>query len=363
MNDFAARDKESIQPSPCALVIGDINIDVILNCSAYPEEGDDILVKTSDQRLGGSGCNTAVALSMLGISSTILGHVGNDAFGKLARHGLEESGVDTQWVFESRSGTTGWMMILVTSGGQRTIFGFRGCNGFPYQDREVSMVLANQDLLHVSGYTFLEDDQWSFIQRIMAEAHSKGITLSLDLGMEPIKKVRERIVSALPCVDHLLISELEFSTLMPEWTVRSGCQELMKHGVKSIVVKMGAQGSLLTTPEGEHFEPAFDLPGFTVFDTTGAGDCFDAGFITGLFHGLTPPESLILGNVLAYRTITCHTGMEELRHQDLLNAALLNMIQAKRSILPEFVRQPVGFHAWIEYSCISSRLTFRADGT
>lgn len=322
-------------PPPCALAIGDINIDVILHCGSYPEEGDDVLVKTSDQRLGGSGCNTAVALSKLGISTKILGHIGNDAFGTLARNRLEESDVDATWVSNSHSGTTGWMMILVTPGGQRTIFGYRGCNALPYQDQEVTMVLEGQNLLHISGYTFLEDDQWLSIQKIITAAHARGITISLDPGMESIKKVRERIFSTLPYVDHLFISEFEFSKLVPDRPLQQGCRELLIEGVKSIVLKMGAKGSLLVTKDEEHFEPAFDLPEYQVFDTTGAGDCFDAGFLSGQFFGLMPSESMILGNATAYCTITSRCGMEDLRHQRSLNVVLSNMIRANRGTLAD----------------------------
>ena len=123
---------------------------------------------------------------------------------------------------------------------------------------------------------------------------------------------------------------------MPDRPLRLGCQELLTGGVKSIVLKMGAKGSLFVTEDEEQFELAFDLLGYKVFDTTGAGDCFDAGFLDGRLIGLPSSESMVLGNATAYCMITSRCGMEGLRHQRSLNAVLLNMIQADRGIHADY---------------------------
>ena len=315
---------------PRVLVIGDINLDVIFRCSTYPEEGADVLVKTPDQRLGGSGCNTAIALSKLGVLTEILGHIGDDAFGMVARNRLKASGVDTRLVLECPAGTTGWMMILVTPGGQRTIFGYRGCNSLPYLKTDRLSILGGQDIIHVSGYTFLEADQWKSVQQIMMAAHSQGKRISLDPGMDATQKAGERIFSILPCVDYLLISELELSKLSPNPSIPMGCQDLLARGVKSVVLKMGARGSCVRTKDTETLEPAFNLPGYQVQDTTGAGDCFNAGFLAGQLLGLTPADSLILGNATAYYTVTSLHGMEDLVGERSFRSWISTLIRENR---------------------------------
>jgi ribokinase len=312
--------------SPCVLVVGDINIDVIINGNAYPSEGDEVIVKQSNHRLGGSGCNTAVAFSKLGANVQILGHIGKDPFGTLARTFLEESGVDTRWAVESSLNTTGWMMILVTEGGQRTMFGCRGCNELPFPSPVVAPLLEGIDLLHVSGYTFIEDEQWEFIHKLMEEAHTKGIKVSLDPGGESVKRVKDRVLAALPSVDYLLLSEFELNKLVPRPWLPNSCKELLAYGVGSVILKMGENGSALFCQNDEASRPACRVPELKVLNTTGAGDCFNAGFLLGQLQGISPTASLTLGNATAYCAITSPKGMEDLRHESALPECISRII-------------------------------------
>lgn len=64
----------------------------------------------------------------------------------------------------------------------------------------------------------------------------------------------------------------------------------------TVVLKMGTQGCLLAHGDERHYVPA--LPA-EVVDTTGAGDCWDAGFIAGLMHGEDALTSVRLGSACA----------------------------------------------------------------
>jgi len=314
---------------PRALVIGDVNVDVILTCREYPREGDDIVAETSAQRLGGSGCNTAVALARLGVPTRLAGHVGGDPFGALAARYLRESGVDTDGVSAVPSGQTGWMMILITSSGQRTMFGYRGCNALPCDSQAVPALLEGGDLLHVSGYTFIDDAQWRSVRDVIGQACARKIRVSLDLGAETIRRARERVLGALPDAGTLLISEFELARLMPGLPVSDACRAVLDLGTRSVVVKLGAEGSRLVTDRDEQFEPAFHLPGCHVQDTTGAGDCFDAGFLAAELGGLSPSDCLTLGNAIAYSVVISGNGLEDLRRNDTLRPELWRMISAR----------------------------------
>jgi len=308
------------------LVVGDINIDIIINGGAYPAEGDEVIVKQSNHRLGGSGCNTAVVFSKLGANAQILGHIGKDPFGTLAQTFLQESGVDTRWMVESSLNTTGWMMILVTTGGQRTMFGCRGCNELPFPNPVVSPLLEGLDLLHVSGYTFIEDGQWDFVHKLIEEAHAKGIKVSLDPGGESVKQVRERVLASLSSVDYLLLSEFELNKLVPRPWLSNGCKELLAYGVGSVILKMGENGSAFFCRSDEASKAACSVPELKVLNTTGAGDCFDAGFLLGQLQGLSPAASLTLGNAAAYCAITSPNGMEDIRHESSLPDCIARII-------------------------------------
>jgi sugar/nucleoside kinase (ribokinase family) len=76
-------------------------------------------------------------------------------------------------------------------------------------------------------------------------------------------------------------------------TGEAAYEQLLAAGPQLVVVKRGASGCLLATPDMRD-----DVPGFTakVVDTVGAGDCFDAAFIAGRLHGLSLHDSALLAN-------------------------------------------------------------------
>jgi sugar/nucleoside kinase (ribokinase family) len=70
-------------------------------------------------------------------------------------------------------------------------------------------------------------------------------------------------------------------------------------------VKLGSRGALLSPKPGEFIEiPAAKPPG-AVIDTTGAGDCFLGGLLTGLLRGLSPTEAGRLGSATGACCVTC----------------------------------------------------------
>ncbi len=95
-------------------------------------------------------------------------------------------------------------------------------------------------------------------------------------------------------------------------------------------VKLGSDGALLSPAAGEFVEiPCVPAPG-TVVDTTGAGDAFYAGLLTGLLRGMTIQEA---GRLAAATGACCVTGFGAtagLRNYDA-TAALAGIHQNKRA--------------------------------
>jgi sugar/nucleoside kinase (ribokinase family) len=113
----------------------------------------------------------------------------------------------------------------------------------------------------------------------------------------------------LPEVDYLLISRQELADYSAPGTEDDGLQLLLKSGVKAVVLKMGSDGSQYIDRKQRLSQPAFHSEQHPIQDTTGAGDCFDAGFLFALLKGATLPNCLTLGNLTAYRTIISAHGM------------------------------------------------------
>jgi len=294
------------------LVLGDINIDFNIHAKAYPPEGGEAHSEQADFRLGGSGCLTAVALHRLGCPTTLAGSLGDDAFADFALQHIRAAGLDTTLIHRLPTQQTGFFMILVTPGGQRTMFGNRGANAVPLVYDEVEKFLQTCQHLHVSGYTLLGDEQYMLIRRTIEHAKSIDLSVSLDPGVCTSQQARDKLLDLLHFIDYLLPSMDELKLLAGEMTVKKQIASVLKLGCKAVALKMGAQGSRYMDGIQDVFEPAKDDESKDVFDTTGAGDCFNAGFLYSILNGSSPQEALQSGNAAAYRIITSPHGILDL---------------------------------------------------
>ena len=306
-----------------AIILGDINNDIILHINEHPIEGDESIVTTTSIRLGGSACNTAVLLAKLGLNTQLVGHIANDPLGQVAINSISQTGLDCSLIKIYDDQTSGFITITVTPGGQRTMYSYRGCNAIPYDIEVIKEHLDQNDLLHISGYTFLENTQFDSIFEILKIAQERHIIISLDPGVQAIKSVPQRFFQILPFIDLLLISDRELGILYPEKSIYQSIQNLWEKGVKIITLKRGVKGSSCFKFSSQHFAPIQNPE--QVIDTTGAGDAFDAGFILGYIHELKPIDCLTLGNSIAHLVITTDGGLSQLINMDL-KSALINKI-------------------------------------
>jgi sugar/nucleoside kinase (ribokinase family) len=143
-------------------------------------------------------------------------------------------------------------------------------------------------------------------------AQGLGVRVSLDPSLEGARSARGRVQAALPEVDFLLASVSELLALSEKGTLDEALAWLSERYSCAAVVKLGGQGSLYQHGEMRCSVPAFS--GRVVDDTTGAGDIFNAGFLSGLLNGDDPQTCLRLGNAAAYISVTSGQGIASLIH-------------------------------------------------
>lgn len=291
------------------MVIGDINIDMVIAAAEYPPEGGEAVVEKANFRPGGSGCNTSIILSKLGAEVWHVGHLGTDPFGQMASRFIHLSSVHTELIKQRGEFQTGFFLILTTSGGQRTMFGQRAANNLPPDLNEIENYSSKIDLLHISGYTLINPLQSGAILEIARHMSQKGKMISMDPGVCTMKSEKGKIKEMLPLLDFLLLSQRELADYSSPQDTEHGIQELLNQGVKAIVLKKGAQGSEYINPHQRLPQPAIRIAGKQVFDTTGAGDSFNAGFLMAVLQKRTFQDCLLAGNRAAYQLITSERGM------------------------------------------------------
>jgi ribokinase len=277
---------------------------VFLQVPLYPPPGGDSLARQVVVQSGGSAANTALAAARLGIEAWMVGRVGKDEWARIALSPLEAGGVHLEAVRQAGGEATGLTFLPVTPDGERTMFTYRGANARLDPLDVDQAILRGAWGLHLSGYAFLEPPQSLAAWRAVSLAQELGIRVSLDIGVEPARAVRDGLWRLLPALHLVVLGEQEACRVAGRAAggvddLETALRLLLDRGVGSIGLKLGGRGCRLVTRELD-----LTLPGFhvAVVDTTGAGDAFCAGMLFGTLHGHPLPVCGVLANALGALT-------------------------------------------------------------
>jgi sugar/nucleoside kinase (ribokinase family) len=92
-----------------------------------------------------------------------------------------------------------------------------------------------------------------------------------------IKDFRDELLATIQDWDFLLINDGEARMLSGESNLRKAAAAILDMGPHTLVIKRGEYGAMLFRRDSFFIVPGYLLE--TVFDPTGAGDCFAGGFI------------------------------------------------------------------------------------
>jgi sugar/nucleoside kinase (ribokinase family) len=274
-------------------VVGDCNPDVlVLGGDVTPAFGQqEKLVDQISLLIGGSAAITAVAAARLGLSVALVATVGADPAGAFMLDQLIAEGVDVSPVIVRDDSVTG-MTVALSRGGDRAILTALGAMTSLTAADIPAALLAAARHVHVSSYFLLADSLGPGLAAVLAAARAAGVTTSLDTNWDPAGGWLDGHLSAVIAqTDFLLPNEAEAQALSGTDTPAAAATTLTGLGPR-VAVKLGARGVLCA--DGTELEHV-SLPPVTPVDTTGAGDCFNAGLIAGLLQGLPLPAAAALG--------------------------------------------------------------------
>lgn len=242
---------------------GHVNWDVTLRVDALPEPDGEAQIVSQRRSGGGSAANVACALAGFDVDLGLVGSVGDDENGLLARRELDRVGVDIHGLRVVEDAETSVKYLLVAEAGEVMVLGNDGANEAVAPDDLNPEYVTSADHLHLTSQ---RPDTAARLAELAAEA---DVTVSFDPG----RRLEERDFSAtIDCADVIFLNDREAPSVLGEDVAypESGVSD------RVVVVKHGSAGATVHTPEG-----SFDHPGFDVepVDTTGAGDAFAAGYI------------------------------------------------------------------------------------
>jgi sugar/nucleoside kinase (ribokinase family) len=261
---------------------------------------------------GGGAANTPSALARMGAGVTAFSKVGNDPNGSFVLNELKQVGVDTAGVCVSAKDSTPFTFVGIHGDGDRTFIHTPGANlTFTVADIEKSHLLDCDYLLYQDLWVLPGLDGQPAAS-LLQEARQRGVVTFLDeaYGYGP---KRELLEIMLPHCDYVMPSFDDLQAIYPNSSARDLADRLIGLGAGAAVIKMGAKGCFVA--KGDKRVEVCAYPA-NVVDTTGAGDCWDAGFITALSRGNDPVTAAQIGCACAAYGIEAVGGATGVPHYD-----------------------------------------------
>ncbi len=282
-----------LAPAVDLVVVGDCNPDVlVLGDDVTPAFGQqEKLVSSMSLVIGGSAAITAVAAARLGLRVALVAAVGDDAAGRFMLGQLAGEGVDVTAVAVRADAPTG-MTVALSRGDDRAILTATGAVATLTAADVPTALLTRARHLHVSAYFLVERSLSPGLAALFGTARAAGSTTSLDTNWDPAENWGDdRLRAVLAQTDLLVPNEAEALGISGKGTLAEAVAALGSAGTR-LVVKLGSRGALCVLGGRLH---RVGVPPVRPVDTTGAGDCFNAGLIAGLLRGLALPEAAALG--------------------------------------------------------------------
>jgi ribokinase len=275
-------------------VVGSLNLDLVVRVDRVPRPGETRTGSDLSFFCGGKGANQACAAARLGGNVTMVGQVGEDAFGPTLLDGLRQAGVDASGVgVVPRS--SGSALIAVTPEGENSIIVSPGANAAldPHTARSRLQALAAGDLLLVQLETPLET-----VAAVLKHARARGATAILDPA-----PARSLPAEVLRHVDILTPNETEAAALCREVGLDAGqtAARLLALGPATVILKSGSQGCYVAGGEGVVLVPGISVK---AVDTTAAGDTFNGALALALSEGRDLLAAARFANAAAAISVT-----------------------------------------------------------
>jgi sugar/nucleoside kinase (ribokinase family) len=266
-------------------------------------------------------------VAKLGSPCAMIGCVGDDDFGKLNIDRLRSDGVDVSGIAVLKDATTGSAFVTYREGGDRD-FIYNITNSASAQLSVANLrddLLANCGNFHVMGSSLFSFRIIEAMKRAIETVKSNGGTVSFDPNIRKemlrIPEMRDALDFILDYTDVFLPSGHEVTLLASATSERGAIDELLKRGVKEIVVKRGAEGCSYFDASGETHRPAFKVQ---ELDPTGAGDCFGATYISCRAQGMDVDAALKYACASGARAVGVKGPMEGTATFAELDAFLLS---------------------------------------
>jgi sugar/nucleoside kinase (ribokinase family) len=257
-----------------------------------PPGGGTYFVDEFTIAVSGAAGSAAIVAAKHGLSVQAVGGVGEDLMGDWVLRRLADFDIDTANMQRCPDFTTSSSVVTTRPDGARPALHKRGATaGFFVDDAQIDRVLDTA-IFHVGGVGLMDRMDKGRTAEVLAEAKKRGCRTTLDV----FASTPDDLPLVRPLLEHtdfFMPSEEEAMALSGLTDFEEIARFLLDQGTGAVILTLGDKGAMYRDQTGEKIDlPAFKID---VVCTCGCGDCFNAGFATGLHLGLPMEECLRMG--------------------------------------------------------------------
>ncbi|HKJ69986.1 MAG TPA: carbohydrate kinase family protein [bacterium] len=261
------------------IVVGELNADLILqDMPSLPEMGKEKLAGNMTLTMGSASAILATNIARLGQKVGFTGKLGDDLFGKLVLETLQSRNVGTEGILIDEQVQTGVTVVLSFPDDYAMVTHMGAMADFSVDDIDFSYIRKAKHL-HLSSF-YLQPKLRSGAAELFEKAKDLGLTTSLDPGWDPAETWEEDLLETLHFVDVFLPNKQEAFHISGTTQLQDAF-EVLNNFTDTIVATQGSKG-VLCYHQGETI--AASVYQVEPQDTTGAGDSFNAGFLSQWLH-------------------------------------------------------------------------------
>ena len=280
------------------VVVGSTNMDMVVKTTHIPVPGETVLAGSFFMNPGGKGANQAVTVARLGGEVIFISKVGNDVFGKQSSQLFDEEGINTFHILSDDELPSGVALITVDQSGENSIVVASGANA----NLNPSDIEDALDKIAAAGILLMQlEIPMETVHFVAKYAASKGVKVILNPA--PVNTLTPELLSYIDIMtpnktEAAMISGINVTDID---TAREAGSAICKLGVKSVVVTMGALGSVICQDGRSTVVPAQVVE---AVDTTAAGDVFNGALAVALSEGKDLPDAVDFASRAAAISVT-----------------------------------------------------------
>ncbi len=257
----------------------------------------------------GDSYNTAVYLARAGYRVSYMTRLGADDFSDQIVQELLAEGIGTQWVERSEQAGPGLYTIRNDDNGERAFHYWRA-NSAATDLFKHPQTGFDCDVFYFTGITLAVTRQYrDNLLNLLARLRASDCKIVCDPNFRPelwssVTQAKEYLQAVLPYCDLLLPTMDDERALYGVDTETACCERYSAHNIAELVIK-GGNGIAHAFVDGETIvQPATMVE---ALDTTGAGDSFNAGYLSARLAGQSVAAALTAAQELA-ATVVQHRG-------------------------------------------------------